>query len=81
MKTEKNQPDWNLNAQAIPFRPVASDQRKDQIHKDESGTVNMYKLAIKLTEANHGSFDECSKALQANNCDEEASIKALQRNK
>ena len=40
--------------------------------------VSLYSLAIKLHEANHGSFDECIKAVRENNCDEAASIKALQ---
>ena len=39
---------------------------------------SLYSMAIELHEANHGSFDECIKAVRENNGDEAASIKALQ---
>jgi len=41
--------------------------------------LEFYKLAIKLTEMNLGSFEECAKAVKDNNCDEANSIIALQR--
>lgn len=41
--------------------------------------LEVYKLAIKLTEMNLGSFEECAKAVKDNGCDEAASMQALQR--
>jgi hypothetical protein len=46
--------------------------------KTAQDELDIYKLAIKLQELNLGTFEECSKAAIANNCDEAASIKALQ---
>ena len=62
--------------QATPFKP----KQDGQFQTKETMTVDMYKLAIKLTEAKLGSFDECTSAVRDNDCDEDASIKALQRN-
>ena len=65
--------------QATPFKP--GKQKEDgQFQLKERMTVDIYKLAIKLTEAKLGSFDECTRAVRDNDCDEDASIKALQRN-
>lgn len=63
-----------FNQNSVPFKPTAF-----QTQANDLGNAELYKIAIKLTEANYGSFDECFKAVKETNCDEEASIKVLQR--
>lgn len=46
---------------------------------DYNYEVEVFKLALKLQEKGLGTFDECVVAVKSNNCDENASIKALQR--
>jgi hypothetical protein len=41
--------------------------------------VELYKLALKLSQKGLGSFDECVIAVKNSNCDEQAAIKLLQR--
>jgi len=50
--------------------------------KPQVDELEVYKLAIKLHESlNLGTFEECAQIVKENNCDESASIKAMQRNK
>jgi len=50
--------------------------------KPQVDELEVYKLAIRLHESlNLGSFEECAQVVKDNNCNEAASIKALQRNK
>jgi len=54
--------------------PVQLKVVAQQAHTD----VEIAKLAIKLSEMNLGSFEECAKAVKENDCDEAKTIKALQ---
>ena len=63
----------------MPKITSQNDQKQFKTPGDKTEN-DIYALAIKLHEANYGSFDECSKAVRETDCNEEASIKALQRN-
>lgn len=61
------------------FGEVIPIQLKVTLPKTHIDELEIYKLAIKLTEMNLGSFEECAKAAKENGCDESASTQALQR--
>ena len=67
----------SLNSDAPPFTPIQTiDKLPDEDDESDPQTKN---LAKKLHEANYGSLDERFEAVKEANCDEDASIKTLQR--
>ena len=65
-----------------PFGQMITIELRVVLPKPQVDELEVYKLAIKLHESlNLGTFEECAQIVKENNCDESASIKAMQRNK
>ena len=75
---------WDINLtirgpRGHPFGDIIPVQFRICFPKAPKDEIEIYKLAIKLQELNLGTFEQCTKAAIASNCDEVAATKALQQ--
>jgi len=73
---------WEVNLtirgpRGHPFGDIIPVQFKICFPKAQKDELEVYKLAIKLQELNLGTFEQCTKAAIASNCDEVAATKSL----
>ena len=73
---------WDINLtirgpRGHPFGETLPAQLKICFPKAPKDEIEIYKLAIKLQELKLGTFEQCTKAAIASNCDEAAAINKL----